>query len=41
MGKLMFCFEKEAVEHMSTYICVQREALERMSFETFVFNTKL
>ena len=41
MGKLMFCVEKEALEHMSTYICVEQEYLEHMSFETFVLSVKL
>ena len=26
----MFCVEQEAMEHMSTYICVEREALENI-----------
>ena len=41
MGKLMFCVEKEALEHMSTYICVEREAPKHMSFKTFVLSMKL
>ena len=41
MGKLMFCVGKEALENKSTYICVEREALEHMSFETFVLSMKL
>ena len=41
MGKLMFCVELEALEHMRTYIFVEQEALEHMSFETFVLSMKL
>ena len=41
MGKLMFCVEKEDMEHMSTYIWVEGEALEHMSFETFVLSMNL
>ena len=41
IGKLMFCVEQEAMEHMSTYILDRREALEHMSFETFVLSVKL
>ena len=41
MGKLMFYNEQEFLKHMSTYICVERESLENMSFETFVFSVKL
>ena len=41
MGKLVFCVEQEALEHMSTYICVEREPLEKMIFETFVLSMKL
>ena len=41
MGKLMFCVEKEALEHMHTCIFVKREALEHMFLETFVLSMKL
>ena len=41
MGKLMFSIKQEALEHMGTYICVEREDLEDMSFETFVLRMKL
>ena len=41
MGKLMFCVKQESLEHMSSYIFVEREALENMSFETFVLSMKL
>ena len=41
MGKLMFCVDQEALEHMITYIYVEKEALEHMSFEKFVLSMKL
>ena len=41
MGKLMCFVEKEALESMSTYNCVEQEALKHMSFETFVLSVKL
>ena len=41
IDKLMFCVKKEYQDHMRTYICVEREALEHMSFETFVLSMKL
>ena len=37
----MLFIEKEALEHMSTYICVEREDLEHMSFDTFVLSMNL
>ena len=37
----MICVEREALEHMSTYIFVEREDLGHMSFETFALNVKL
>ena len=33
MGKLRFCVEKEALEHMRTYICAEHESLEHMNYE--------
>ena len=41
MGKLMFCVDKESMEHMSTDNFVKREDLENMSFESFLFSMKL
>ena len=41
MGKLMFCVGEEYMEHVSTYICIEREALEHMRFETFLLSVKL
>ena len=40
-GYLMFCVEREDLEHMSIYICVEWESLEHMSYETFVLSMKL
>ena len=37
----MFCVHKKALEHMSTYICVEQEALKHISFDTFVLSIKL
>ena len=37
----MFFVEREALNHMSTYICIKEEALEHMHFETFVLSVKL
>ena len=41
MGKLMFCVEEESLQHVSTYISIEQEALEHMSFETFALIMKL
>ena len=41
MGKLMLWVEQQSLEHTSTYMCVEREAMEHMSFETFVLSMKL
>ena len=41
MSKLMFYVEQESLEHMSTYNCVEWEALENMDFETFLLSIKL
>ena len=37
----MFCVEWEAPEYMSTYICIEQEYLEHMSFETFLLSMKI
>ena len=41
MGNLVLWVEQEDLENMSSYICVERETMENMSFETFVLNRKL
>ena len=37
----MFCVERGALEYMSIYIFVEKEAIEHMSFETLVLSMRL